>query len=152
MTYDDAVTVTGMLINAFPNDRDWTTDQITWYAKGIERLDAEHATKAVLRAQATMQRRPDVAALISITKVIEAQAISSRPAGPQPKPKPVPLWVKRWVCARHLHRRFDRDQDMRRFAEQGDWPHPDIPLMPPDEWVREAQLLGDRAARRAFAP
>lgn len=150
MTYEEAVTVTGMVINAFPGDRDWTAEQITMYAHGIERLDAEHATRAVLQAQKTLPRRPDVAALIAITRSMSAGTAAT----PQPvhKPKPLPLWVKRWVCARHLHYKFGKPRDMRVFPEQREYSDPLVPLMPPDEWVTEAQHISDRDAYRAVAP
>ena len=40
---------------------------------------------------------------------------------------------------------------MRRFVEQGDWADPDAPLMPLDEWVREAEAITDRDALRVLS-
>jgi hypothetical protein len=148
VTYDDAVTVTGMVINAFPGDREWNAAQITMYAKGIQHLDAEVATKAVLQAQKTMPRRPDVAALISISRSISAGTARGLPIVPVRKPKPMPGWVKEWVYARfHVS-----PPDMRVFAEQREWADPDDPLMPPGEYAIEAQHLSDHDVIKAVAP
>lgn len=138
MTYDEAVTVTKMVHDAFPNERDWNADQITMYAHGIERLDAELATRAVLQAQKTLARRPDVASLIAITRSISAGTAAAAP--PPHKPKPMPPWVREWIYARFVK----VPPDMRVFAQQREWADPEAPLMPPGEYTGPAARMSER--------
>ena len=51
--------------------------------------------------------------------------------------------MRRWVAARFLAEEFQREQDMRRFREQGDWADPDQELMPDEEWLEEAAQVSD---------
>lgn len=64
----------------------------------------------------------------------------------------VPIWIKRFVCARYLYAKFGREQDLRRFPEQGEWGDLNVELMPEDEWATEASRIKDTEALRALRP
>jgi hypothetical protein len=148
--YDEALAVVELLCNAFPGDRAWTAEEIRQYAKGIETLDAAVATRAVLRAQQEMTRRPPVHELVALYRVERANMLAQEKGvtPPDTKPQRLPLWVGRWACSRFFYARFGRDQDTRRFPEQGDWVDPAEPLMPPEEWEKEARSLKGRDVYR----
>lgn len=148
MTYEEAVTVTEFVVNCWPDGRFWTPEQIAYYARGIESLEAETATLAVERAQKVLNHRPTVSDLIGFYRALQVGATVRPPASG--KPSKMPTVVKEWICARYLYAAFGRDQDMRRFAFQGDWGDPDISLMPPGEWANEAASLGDGRAWTVF--
>jgi len=109
MTYEEALTVTEFVVNCWPDGRYWTPEQIAAYAKGIQNLDAELATRAVERAQKTMDHRPKVNELISICRSLAVNAVVEPPASG--KPSKMPLWIKEWICARYLYASFGRTQD-----------------------------------------
>ena len=44
--------------------------------------------------------------------------VATVPPLEEPEVRPVPTWVKRWICARLLHKQFDKEFDNRRFPEQ----------------------------------
>jgi len=148
MTYEEALTVTEFVVNCWPDGRYWTPEQISAYAKGIQNLDAELATRAVERAQKTMDHRPKVNELISICRSLAVGAVVQPP--PTGKPSKMPMWVKEWICSRYLYAAYGRDQDMRRFTQQGDWANPDTLLMPPNEGANEAASLSDGRAWTMF--
>ena len=148
MTYEEALTVTEFVVNCWPDGRFWTPEQIAAYAKGIQNLDGALATRAVERAQKTMDHRPKVNELISICRSLAVNAVVEPPASG--KPSKMPLVVKEWICARYLYASFGRTLDMRRFAFQGDWGDPYAPLMPVGEWANEAASLADGRAWTIF--
>jgi hypothetical protein len=151
--YDEALTVVELLCNAFPGDRAWGADEIRMYARGIETLDCEHATKAVIVAQSTLERRPPVASFINLYRSTRADSLA-RERGILPEKtvgaRSIPNWVGRWVCARYFYARFGREQDLRRFEEQGEWADPKLDLMPPQEWAEEAKSIRGRDVLRAI--
>lgn len=145
MNHDEALTVTGMVMTTWPTSRDWALDEITAYANGLMRYDAAAMTSAVAAAQQHLSRRPSVAELrdfYDIERAKQRAAVENLERWPTKK-ETVPLWVRRWVAARYLHREFGRGQDMRRFPEQGDWGNPYETLMPPDAWQVEAEHITD---------
>jgi hypothetical protein len=79
-----------------------------------------------------------------------ARLRATLPPKQEPQLVPYPFWVKRWICARMLYSRFDREQDMRRLPEQGDYGDLTQELMPEQEWVEEANRLDDKEFSKAF--
>lgn len=151
MTRDDAITVTQYVINAFPKP-DWTDGQTEAFVNGLVPYDAEYATHAVALAHRSIGFRPPLAEFLKFYRAAKADS-ESRQVKPQEKRSPtntLPLWVKRWVCARFFYVRYGRPQDMRTFPEQGDYGDPTVPLMPPEEWVKEAEAIGDKEAMAAI--
>jgi hypothetical protein len=61
----------------------------------------------------------------------------------------MPVWVKRWVCARFLYSRFGRERDMRPFREQSAFSESDD-FMPEDEWATEAAAVSTGEAWAAL--
>lgn len=130
----------------------WTDGQTEAYMNALVPYDPELAVNAIAMAHKQVGFRPSFSEFMQFYKLAKVEA------GPQGEPMPprvytrgMPLWVKRWICARFLWRQFDREQqDMRVFAEQRQWSDPDAPLMPPDEWTAEAERLKDSDAIKAF--
>ena len=122
------------------------------YASGLMRYDAEFAVAAVAAAQQKLMYRPSVAELREFYDLERAKrrAVAERPVEPRAKKEKVPLWVRRWVAARYLHAQFGKEQDMRRFPEQQDQYSPDMPLMPPTEWLDEAEHVTDERVWRTL--
>lgn len=141
MTYDEAVTVTHMVVTTWPTSKAWDEDEMLAYATGLQKYDAATMTHAVAAAQQKLMYRPSVAELREFYDLERAKtrARAEAPAERYAKKEKVPLWVRRWVAARYLYRQFGRDQDLRRFPEQQDWANPDLPLMPADAWLEEAE-------------
>ncbi len=145
MTRDEALTIVGMIANHWPGPH-WNTDTLDAYATAIERLDAATATAAVITAVNELEFYPKVATLHDFYDIERAKnrAAEEKPERQWPqKREVVPLWVRRWVAARYLHRQFGRDQDMRSFPEQGQWANPYTDPMPPDAWLEEAEHVTD---------
>ncbi len=141
MTHEEALTVTEMVVRSWPGSKLWDAEDMLSYSRGLERMDA------VAVAQQHLTNRPSVAELRDFYDIERAKqrATAEKPERQWPaKRETVPLWVRRWVAARYLHKRFGKDQDMRRFSEQGDWGNPYHDLMPPDEWLEEAEHVTDR--------
>lgn len=154
MTRDDAITLTEWVTNAWPRP-EWSPTQIATFMESLLPYDAEIATQALAKAHIAVTYRPQFAEFYTFYRAEQnaryAEQSASRVASQTPaKPTKMPLWVLRWVVARLLHNRFGRDQDMRSFAEQGQWADPDVAVMPPDEWVAEANAIGDKEAVRAL--
>ncbi len=142
MNHEEALTVTQMVVTSWPSTKVWTAEEMTAYANGLQRYDAEACTRAVAAAQQKLMYRPSVAELREFYD-IERAKLRAREEAPErkwpAKRETVPLWVRRWVAARYLHAMFGKDQDLRRFPQQGDWGNPDLELMPEDAWLEEAE-------------
>ncbi len=151
MTYEEALTVTQMVITTWPSTKVWGEDEMEAYAHGLQRYEASACVKAVAAAQQKLMYRPSVAELREFYDIERAKqrASDDKPERNWPaKRETVPLWVRRWVAARYLHAMFGKDQDMRRFAAQGDWGNPHVDLMPDDAWAEEAEhVTEDRVWR-----
>lgn len=145
MTYEEAVTVTQMIVTTWPSKTLWGADEMHAYAAGLQRYDAAAMTRAVAAAQQKLMYRPSVAELREFYDIerAKARAQADKPAEPIVRREKVPLWVRRWVAARYLHSRFGKDQDMRRFPEQQDWGNPYEDMMPADAWLEEADHVTD---------
>lgn len=152
MNHDEALTVTGMVLTTWPQNKEWGLDEISAYANGLQRYDAETCTKAVAAAQQKLMYRPSVAELREFYDLERAKhrAQTEKPVEKWERKEKVPLWVRRWVAARYLHAMFGKDQDMRRFPEQQDWGNPDQELMPPEAWLEEAEHVTEERVWRTL--
>jgi hypothetical protein len=152
MTRDEALTVTEMVVTTWPSTRVWDADELSAYANGLMGYDAATMTHAVAAAQQKLMYRPSVAELREFYDLERAKrrATAEKPTTKYVKQEKVPLWVRRWVAARHLHRQFGKEQDMRRFPEQQQWASPDLDLMPPTEWLDEAEHVTDERVWRTL--
>ena len=160
MTRDEAIEVTQMLLNSWVRP-EWTDGQTEMFVNALHDYDAEVAVGALSRAYKTISYRPTFAEFVAfyrahradIEQERERERMRNSPGKPEPSPgsRKLPPWVKEWFAARYAYHRFDRPQDMRRFAQQGDWANPDTPLMPPNEWAREAQALSDTEIKKGIA-
>lgn len=146
MTYDEALTVTQMVVTTWPTTKVWGEDEMDAYAHGLMRYDASICVQAVAAAQHKLMYRPSVAELREFYDLERAKT-RARAETPDTRPErkeKVPLWVRRWVAARYLYARFGKEQDMRRFPEQQDKHSPDMEMMPADAWLEEAEHVTDR--------
>lgn len=152
MTRDDAITITGYVVNAFPTPH-WSDGQLEAFVNGLVPYDAELATQAVALAHRSIGFRPPLAEFLKFYRLAKTEA-QSRQADPPRKPSgkvnKLPPWVKRWIVSRMLYVKFGKDQDLRRFREQDIWADPTTPLMPDDAWVKEAAAIGDREVMRTL--
>lgn len=154
MTRDDAISITSMVLNGWAKP-DWTDGQTEAYVNALVPYDPELMTAAVALAHKELQFRPPFSELYQYYRAAKADVASRQdppPTTASGNRNTLPLWVKRWVCARYLYARFGRERDMRTFPEQRDWAGPEGALMPPGEWVEEAQRISDRDAARAVTP
>jgi hypothetical protein len=149
MTRDEAVSITQMILNTWVKP-DWTDGQTETFVNKLVPYDAEYMVHAVALADKELRARPPFSELYGFYRAAKSEA-ASRQDPPPPTPRTrLPLWVKRWVCARYLYAAFGRDQDLRVFPEHRDWAGPDGQTMPVDEWVTEAQALDDGRAWQAL--
>ena len=137
----EAQQLAGLLQAAFPI---MSAEQVALYARLLEPHDADAASRAILRGIDQWHHPPRFA---DIRDLIRVERRATEPAAPRTgarsRREPIPFWVKRWVCARWLHARFDRPQDMRWFREEHAAAPPDAEFMPEEEWVVEAQNVPD---------
>lgn len=119
-------------------------------------LDADQATQAVhigIRSWKFFPSWADFATIYTDLHKLglaEAEAQQRKQTNVQ-REIGLPFWIKRFACARYLYARFDREQDFRRFAEQGDAGDLREELMPDDEWVKEAETISDHEAWRSVS-
>lgn len=149
MTRDESLTIVRMLLNYWRPKREWTKDEISAYASAIQDMPAALTTTALSQAAREIAYPPSIAELrefVRIERVRRAPTVDPV----VPEKGDLPLWVKRWICARMLYERFGKPRDMRRFREQGD--HGDLTqeMMPDDAWLQEANTLDDESAEKAF--
>lgn len=150
MTRDESLQIVGMIISGWPSGKEWEREEIDIFARSIQDLDAELATHVVLKAVKETQYRPSVAEIRERVRNEKRKlAPVVAPLG-EPKGRPVPLWVKRWICARMLYEAFGKERDERRFVEQGDYGDLTKEVMPEGAWVEEANALTDEQLDKAF--
>lgn len=152
MTYEEAVTVTQMVVTTWPQTKVWGEEEMHAYATGLMRYDAAAMTSAVAAAQQKLMYRPSVAELREFYDLERAKrrATIERTPEPPPRKEKVPLWVRRWVAARCLYKRFGKDQDLRSFPEQQEWANPHVDVMPADAWLEEAEHVTDAQVWRTL--
>ena len=150
MTRDESLTIVSMILAHWRPKREWSKDEISAFAASVQDLPAELTTSAVARAAKEIAYPPSIAELREYVRLERVRR------APQVKPlepsdgAPIPLWVKRWICARMLYERFNKPRDERRFSEQGDYGDPTRELMPDEAWVEEANSMDDQGFNKAF--
>lgn len=137
------------MILAHWHGRDWTKEEIDVYARSIQDMDAALTTSAVARAAKEIKYRPSIAELREYVRA-ERNRLAPAVRPIEPQATPMPLWVKRWICARMLFADFGRQRDMRRFPEQGDYGDLTMEVMPEQEWLEEANSLDEADFRKKF--
>lgn len=148
VTRQESLEITAMVLTNW-RVHDWSKEEIDAFATGIQHLDAEIAVSSVVRASRELKYPPRIAEFL---EVYRAERASLRPiiAPPESRPKPLDLWVKRWICARFLYARFGKERDMRRFTDQGDYGDFTQEQMPEGAWVEEAEKLDDESLLASF--
>lgn len=121
----------------------------TWCA-ALTHYDSIQAAAAITALSERQRERPTIADVRHMIAKLVRDQRDSRPALEPADRRTLPPWVKRWACARYFYGRFNRQQDLRRFREAGDWSDPSIPLMPDNEWADEASRISDADVMRVF--
>jgi hypothetical protein len=140
-----------MVLSGWPQAKDLDEEEIDLYARSIQDMDAELTTHAVLKAVKDSQYRPTVAELrerVRTAKKLLAPEIEPITATVG---RPLPLWVRRWICARMLYERFGKERDPRGFPEQASFRDLTVETMPEGAWVKEAESIGEKEFHEAFA-
>jgi len=141
---EEALTVVELVVSGWPDAKQLDRDEIDLYARSIEDLDAELAMSAVLRAIKNTGYRLKPNELRERVRM-EKSRLAPRVAPLEPtEGRPLPEWVKRWICARLLHKRFDKPHDLRRFLEQGEFGDLTQEVMPEGAWLEESKQVGER--------
>jgi hypothetical protein len=133
MTRDESLEIVSMIINFWHSNKEWTKEEIDVYARLIQDMDAELTMSALTKAAKEIAYRPAISELRERVRV-EKRRLAPTVAPPATKATPLPHWVKRWICARMLYKQFGKDQDLRRFPEQGDWGDLTMEVMPEGAW------------------
>lgn len=149
MTRDESLQVVKMILTYW-RVRDWSKEEMDAFAKGIQHLDVQIAVSALAVASRELKYPPRIAEFLEVYRAERSRLRASLPPEVQTRGAPYPFWVKRWICARLLHKRFDKEQDMRRFVEQGDFGDLTQEVMPEGAWVDEANMLDDKEFSKAF--
>lgn len=139
-----------MIVSAWPQAKELDKEEIDLYAHAIQDLDAELTTHTILKAQKETAYRPTVAELRERVRAERRALLPEVEPYEAPEGRPLPMWVKRWVCARMLYAKWDKPRDMRRFKEQGDFGDLTQEKMPEGAWVEEAESLGEMEVNEAF--
>lgn len=150
MTRDESLAIMRMIVSAWPQAKDLDKEEIDLYAHAIQDLDAELTTHTILKAQKETAYRPTVAELRERVRAERRALLPVVAPLEDTEGRPLPLWVRRWVCARMLYSRWGKDRDMRRFPEQGDFGDLTQEKMPEGAWVEEAESLGEKEIAQAF--
>lgn len=149
MTRAESLTIVQMILSHW-HGRDWTKEEIDAYARSIQDLSAELTTHAVAKAAKEIRYRPSIAELREYVRAERNRLAPAIAPYEAQRTDTIPLWVKRWVCARMLYAQFGKQRDMRRFREQGDYGELTYELMPDDAWLDEANSLDDEGMQKAF--
>jgi hypothetical protein len=150
MTREESLTIVEMIISGWPDAKPLDRDEIAMYARSIQDLDAELATHAVLKAHKESRFRPGPPELRERVRAERRSLAAELPPIEPTTGRPLPMWVKRWICARLLYKRFGKEQDLRRFPEQGDFGDLTQEVMPEGVWTEEAESVGEKEFHDAF--
>lgn len=150
MTRDESLTIVEMIVSGWPDAKPLDRDEIDMYARAIQDLDAGLATHAVLRAVKDTPYRLKVAELRERVRVEKRKLAAELPPIEQSEGRPLPFWVKRWICARMLYASFGKERDMRRMPEQGQFGDLTQEMMPDGAWEEEANSKSDAEFYAAF--
>lgn len=141
MTDKEAEQILDWLTGSF-SKRLEENERFVWLAT-LANMDAAHAMDVALKFAQSGERFPSVPDFRrAVRGYIDREERKPDPTDAIPRSKP-PLWIFKWIAARFLFRRFDREQDMRPLREQADWCGPVKEWMPEDEWVEEAKKISE---------
>lgn len=149
MTRDESLQIVSMVLSGWPQGKEMDKDEILLYARSIQDLDAELATHSVLKLIKESPYRPSVAVLRESVRT-ERRRLRADQVTREPTATPIPLWVKRWICARMLYKQFGKERDMRRFPEAGDFGDLREDVMPEGAWAEEAARFDDESFRKVW--
>lgn len=114
MTRDEAITITAMVANSWP-DNQWNDGSIDAYARAIEPLDADTTMKALVRCVNELEHYPRIATLREYVRMekrrtddIHEDAVETqRMPNDVPASKlEIPQWVKGWAVSRYRYNDF----------------------------------------------
>lgn len=148
MTRDESLQIVEMIITHW-RVKNWSKEEIDVYARLIQDLDAELTVHCISVAAKEIAYPPDVASLRERVRT-EKRKLAPTAAPIKPQPQEYPPWVKRWICARMLYARWDKERDMRRFPEQLDFGDYTQEVMPEGAWDKEVASLDERAFSEGF--
>ncbi len=100
MTRDESLTIVGMVLNTWPGGTRWTEQEMDAYARGIQHLNAAHATNAVARASRELKYRPSIAELSEFERIERKLAEPEHREQPPPRSTTIPDWVQVWTWMR----------------------------------------------------
>lgn len=149
MTRDESLDVVKMILTHW-RVHDWGEEEIDVFAKSIQYLDAEIATSTVITSSKELKFPPRIAEFHERYRTERKRLRPAVDPKAEPEATPLPLWVKRWICARQLYALFGKERDMRRFHEQGDYGDLTQELMPEGAWVEEANGMGDEEVMKKW--
>jgi len=149
VTRDESLQIVEMVLSHW-RIKNWEKDEIDVFARMIQDLDAEIATSTVIRASKDLVHAPRIAEFRELYRAEKKRLAPELSPASEPAGQPLPLWVKRWICARQLYSNFGKERDMRRFPEQGDYGDLTQETMPEGAWEEQAKSLGDADIHKAF--
>lgn len=142
MTRNESLDIVKMILMHW-RVNDWTEEEIDVFAKSIQHLDAEIATSTVITSAKELKFPPRIAEFHERYRTERKRLRPTIDAKAEPDGAPLPLWVRRWMCARYFYAQFGKERDMRRLPEQGDHGDQTQELMPEGAWVEEANAMND---------
>lgn len=150
MTREESLQIVQMLLTHWRASKEWTKEEMDVYARLIQDMDAELTTSAVIGLAKEIAYRPHPAQL---RERVREERRRLRPVVQplEPERKPIPFWVKRWICARMLYAKFGKPRDMRRFPEQADFGDLTTEMMPEGAWEAEANSMSDEEFAKSFS-
>ncbi len=149
MTRKESLDVVGMVLSHWHSSKEWTKEEIDAYARLIQDLDVELTMSALIRAAKEVPYRPTISELRQRV-LAERKRLAPSVVPIQKEGQPIPLWVKRWICARMLYAQFGKERDERRFPEQQGWGDQTREVMPEGAWETEALSMNDTQVRKAW--
>ena len=150
MTRDESLQIVSMILTGWPQAKDMEKEEIDFYARAIQDMSAELTTHAVLKLNKETPYRPSVAELRERVRQERRRLKASEAPPEDPEIQPLPMWVKRWICARMLFKQFGKERDMRRFPEAGDFGDLTQEVMPEGAWAEEAARFDDAEFRKLW--
>lgn len=100
MTRDESLTIVGMVLNTWPGGTRWTEQEMDAYARGIQHLNAAHATNAVARASRELKYRPSIAELSEFERIERKLAEPEHREQSPTRSTTIPAWVQVWTWLR----------------------------------------------------
>ncbi len=105
MNHEEALTVTQMVVTSWPSTKVWTAEEMTAYANGLQRYDAEACTRAVAAAQQKLMYRPSVAELREFYDIERAKLRTQMAGEERNRPLVGPTVGRSTLPPRHVRER-----------------------------------------------